>query len=337
MRGTSITRRQALASLAAVGTVSLVGLGRRTRTWAAACAVSPAQTEGPYFVDEGLERSDIRIDPSDGSIAAGVPLQLTINVHRADADCAPAAGVRVDVWHASAAGVYSDETANGTVGKKFCRGYQVTDANGAVRFTTIYPGWYSGRTIHIHVKLRTFDGTQTSFDFTSQLYFDESVNDSVMAQAPYNARGNRDTTNASDGIFGDGGAQLMVALTADGSGGYAGTFGFAVDGLPATSTCADLAACRAAVAAVLPQAASATGARSRRVAKRLAMLYSRAGAALDQVASATGTRRTRLLRIARQALQRLRAQARSAAAKGTLDTALAPLDEAVTALIALLS
>src|SRR5438477_2608612 len=161
-----LTRRQALGVIGAAGAASLVALDRARRAWAASCALTPEETEGPYWVEEGLDRSDITVDPSDGSVRPGVPLQLNLNVLRADASCAPAAGARVDVWHCDAGGLYSDEAANGTVGKRFLRGYQTTDANGAVRFTTIYPGWYSGRTIHIHFRVRTFDGATTTTNFT---------------------------------------------------------------------------------------------------------------------------------------------------------------------------
>src|SRR5262245_33950864 len=150
MRDDTLSRREALGLLGAAGAATFVAFGRTAR--AASCTVTPAETEGPYFVDERLQRSDLTADPSDGSVQAGGPLRLKLNVLRTDGDCAPAAGVQVDVWHANASGAYSDEAANGTVGRKFLRGYQVTDTNGAVAFTTIYPGWYPGRTIHIHVK-----------------------------------------------------------------------------------------------------------------------------------------------------------------------------------------
>ncbi len=226
----AVTRRTALTWLGITAT-SAIALVRRTPTWAA-CATTRPETEGPYWVDERLNRSDIRIDPSDGSIEPGVPLQLNLNVLRADADCAPAAGVWVDIWHCDASGLYSDEAANNTVGRKFLRGYQITDANGTVQFTTIYPGWYSGRTIHIHFRIRAFDGTATTFNFTSQVYFDDAVSDAVLARPPYNARGGRNTSNANDGIYD---AANLLTLTDDGSGGYIGAFDVALSGIPSTS------------------------------------------------------------------------------------------------------
>ena len=165
---------------------------QRAEAAALACVLTPDKTEGPYFVDERLNRADIRVDPSNGSVQPGVPLRLTITVLDMDNACAPVAGAAVDIWHANAEGRYSDVSANGTVGRKYLRGYQVTDANGAVQFTTVYPGWYSGRAIHIHFKIRKFDGSSTTYEFTSQIFFDESVNQAVLAEGP-SARAGRPT------------------------------------------------------------------------------------------------------------------------------------------------
>ena len=116
-------------------------------------------TPGPYYVDEKLERSDIRSDPTDGTVKQGALLLLTLNVSRIAKDgCAPLEGAIVDVWHCDAEGVYSDAVDPkyfDTTGKKFLRGYQRTDGNGVAKFTTIYPGWYPQRTPHIHYKIRS--------------------------------------------------------------------------------------------------------------------------------------------------------------------------------------
>lgn len=225
-----LTRRQALNIFgAAAGTVAWLGYDRGARA-ATTCAATVEKTIGPYFVEEDLERSDIRIDPSDGTTQPGVPLRLDINVLQTDASCTPAVGVRVDVWHASAAGLYSDEAANNTSGKKYLRGDQITDENGAVSFLTVYPGWYSGRTIHIHFRVRAFDGDETVFDFVSQIFFNETINNTVMTQAPYDTRGTRDRTNAQDNIYA---ASLIATTVADGSGGYVATMNVGITGLPA--------------------------------------------------------------------------------------------------------
>jgi protocatechuate 3,4-dioxygenase beta subunit len=129
----------------------------------------------------------------------------------------------VDVWHCDALGGYSDVfdrwgVGADTRGQKFLRGYQVTDRRGYVEFMTIYPGWYRGRTVHIHYKIRINSATERGYELTSQLYFDESVTDLVHVQAPYAARGRRDVTNDRDGLFRNGGHQLMLQLTKDAQG-----------------------------------------------------------------------------------------------------------------------
>jgi protocatechuate 3,4-dioxygenase beta subunit len=329
------TRRQALGLIGAAGAASYVALARGGRAQAATCSVTPAETEGPYWVDEGLERSDITVDPSDGSVKPGVPLTLTITVLRADAACVPAPGIRVDVWHCDAGGLYSDESANGTVGMKFLRGYQTTDDSGVVRFATIYPGWYMGRTIHVHFRIRAFDGATTTTNFTSQLFFDDTVSDQVLARAPYNTRGSRDTTNANDTIYR---AATLLALTDDGSGGYVGTFDVALDGLPAGGggTCADRSTCAAAVTAALPDPATAADKKSRRVARRLIRLNNHVSTVLGRAASSTGARQTKLYRRARTLLGKLLSVATAADAAGTLGASLASLEATVNALLALI-
>jgi len=192
---------------------------------ATGCVVRPALTEGPYFVDERLNRSDIRTDPADGSARPGVPLRLTFRVTRSSGStCAALAGVFVDVWHCDALGTYSD--VQGASGRKFLRGYQATDASGVAQFTTIFPGWYSGRAIHLHFKIRTSLGGG-GYEFTSQLFFDESVTAAVLAQSPYSTKGQPDTSNARDGIYQGGGSQLLVTPVAEGPG-YGVTFDIAL-------------------------------------------------------------------------------------------------------------
>jgi protocatechuate 3,4-dioxygenase beta subunit len=190
-----------------------------TEPGALACVVSPEMTEGPYFVDELLERSDIRSDPGSGAVKEGVPLALTLTIYDVDGDaCTPLGGVLVDIWHCDAEGLYSDVAQNNTVGQKFLRGYQITDDGGAVSFATIYPGWYMGRAVHIHLKVRTDPQAQQGLEFTSQLFFDDALTDQVHVQAPYNSRGARDVLNASDNIYQGGGDQMLLSLTPEGDG-----------------------------------------------------------------------------------------------------------------------
>jgi protocatechuate 3,4-dioxygenase beta subunit len=196
--------RREVIRLGATGVVALAGLGKRKGAAFAqsSIVVTPSLTEGPYFVDEMLNRSDIRVDPTDTSVQEGFPMLLRIVVSQIDNDTiSPLTGASVDVWHCNALGIYSDVQAQGTTGKKFLRGYQVTNRHGEVRFRTIYPGWYSGRTVHIHVKVRLFVGSLESYEFTTQFFFDDAITDEVYALSPYNQRGSRDTLNSTDGIF----------------------------------------------------------------------------------------------------------------------------------------
>jgi protocatechuate 3,4-dioxygenase beta subunit len=204
---------------------------------------TPQQTEGPYFgtpqQTEG-PRSDIRFDTSDGLIEEGIELQLIMNVYGVGNDgyCIPFSDTKVDIWHANSQGVYSGVTEQGTEGNNFLRGYQIADDNGTVQFTTVYPGWYEGRAIHIHVKVRSLEGLQDPFEWTSQLYLDNSINEQVHKQPPYSNHGPIKMLNEEDGIFAgpstDGlvqtnsGEHLMLNLTEDVQG-YIGTFNIGVN------------------------------------------------------------------------------------------------------------
>ena len=223
-----MSRRVALALLGAAGAALLAGRA----AWSSAaesarsCVASPEQTEGPYFVDERLNRSDIRSDPADGAVREGVPLTLSLLISSAAAGkCSPLAGATVDLWHCDAAGAYSDARDSGfnTAGKKFLRGYQVTDSSGSARFTTIYPGWYDGRAVHLHFKVRGAAASKRNYEFTSQLYFDDAFTDRVYARNPYARRGPRTVRNSRDSIFRDGGNRLILPVIASDEG-YAANF-----------------------------------------------------------------------------------------------------------------
>lgn len=143
---------------------------------------------------------------------------MTFNVSQVSADgCVALPNAQVDIWHCDAFGVYSD--VQDAVGKRFLRGYQLTDANGQAKFVTIYPGWYPGRTVHIHFKIRI-----NGYDFTSQLFFDDAFTDQVFSQEPYTQRGERSTRNEADGIYRTSGGEQLMALTTQTASGYAASF-----------------------------------------------------------------------------------------------------------------
>jgi protocatechuate 3,4-dioxygenase beta subunit len=243
--GRLLNRREALLALAGAGAAvalaacapgsSLASTAQATATTGGSTGTTsgsapsyvarPALTEGPYFVDERLNRSDIRTDPSDGSVRQGTLLALTFRVSQLTTACAPLAGASVDVWQCDAAGVYSDvrDQSFNTVGKKFLRGYQVADGSGVAKFTTIYPGWYQGRTVHIHFKIRSHTGSGAAYEFTSQLFFDDAITDKIYAQPPYSAKGQRTLRNEGDGIYNQGGRQLLLTPTKT-TEGYSATF-----------------------------------------------------------------------------------------------------------------
>jgi protocatechuate 3,4-dioxygenase beta subunit len=226
--GRVLARREVLAllGLSGVGLAARRAMAQQPGRVVPACVVRPQQTEGPYFVDEKLERSDIRSDPATGEVRPGAVLDLTFSVARlVSGACAPLAGARVDVWHCDALGAYSDvrDPGGSTVGQKFLRGYQATSAAGLARFTTIYPGHYQGRAVHVHFKIRTAQGEE----FVSQIYFDDALSDRVHTLEPYARRGQRRLRNEGDGLFRQGGRQLLVNAIPSGAG-YAATFDVAL-------------------------------------------------------------------------------------------------------------
>ena len=199
---------------------------------ALSCVVRPELTIGPYFVDEQLNRTDIRSEPSDGSIKEGIPLTIAIGVYDvASNSCKPIEGAQVDIWHCDAQGQYSGVSNQGSnlAGQKFLRGYQLTDSSGRVQFTTIYPGWYSGRAVHIHFMIRTTGADGQAYEFVSQFFFDEALSDQVYSVQPYAAKGQRDQLNASDNIYNNGGDQLLLDITGDNTSGYTASINIGLD------------------------------------------------------------------------------------------------------------
>jgi len=237
LRGTLLSRREILAIMGASGAVFFLGgpvpgLADAGAGRIPGCVVRPEMTEGPYFVDEKLNRSDIRSDPSDGALSTGALLALTFNISRLTKSCAPLPGAIVDVWQCDAAGVYSDvkDPLFDTLGRKFLRGYQVTDGNGMAKFITVYPGWYPSRTVHIHFKVRSPVSATSAYEFTSQLFFDDRFTDTVFTRPPYAGRGIRKVLNSGDRIYQQGGSQLVLAVREAGEG-YEATFDVALQGV----------------------------------------------------------------------------------------------------------
>lgn len=243
--GQIISRRQALG-LSVAGLAFLAG----TKAGAAEAegisldeidlVATPELTEGPFFVDNKLKRRNVIGETKRSSVKEGSPLKLAITVCQIkDGKAIPLKGAHVDIWHADAIGSYSDESpspiqSEDTKGQTWLRGYQVTDEKGVVEFETIYPGWYQGRTSHIHFKIRSYSASgNVTHEFTSQFFFDEKVNDVVLKKAPYNGL-SKPVRNEQDGIYAyrqaDGtrvGSHLMLK-TKEVRGAYEATFSVAL-------------------------------------------------------------------------------------------------------------
>jgi protocatechuate 3,4-dioxygenase beta subunit len=237
-----LSRRQAMGLFAGLGAgvvavacsggSSSKGASSSTRTTSAgasgttassaACVLTPEATEGPYYLDLDKVRSDI----TEGK--DGTPLDLKVTVVDATG-CTPIKDAAIDVWHCDAAGVYSGFSQAGggdpgggpggaqsaTDDQTFLRGTQVTDANGLAQFHTIYPGWYRGRAVHIHMKVHVGG----SVVHTGQLFFDDDLTNQVYGSAPYSSRGTPDVRNSADDIYRSAGAaSAILAVTPSGQG-----------------------------------------------------------------------------------------------------------------------
>jgi len=193
-----------------------------------ACAVTPEGEIGPYFADDSdarFNRSDILTNIDGTSAQTGLPLTLTITVLDGQKSCAAYAGAQVDIWHCNAAGVYSDQAAENTSSESWLRGYQLTDASGQVKFVTIIPGWYSGRTTHVHLRVRsTYSAASSTSDGTNttQLFFAQTFIDMLATSvSPYSAEGTNPTTNASDHVYsGETNGANQLSLSGDAATGY---------------------------------------------------------------------------------------------------------------------
>jgi protocatechuate 3,4-dioxygenase beta subunit len=216
----SLSRRGALAKLGGLAAVALggSGLGARelvdaSQAEAAAsgpaavasglvsCVLAPEQTEGPYYVDDAAFRRNV----TEGR--PGVPLTLRLTVLDV-ATCKPIRGAAVEIWHCDASGVYSGTSVQETQSERFLRGVQRTSTKGVALFRTIYPGWYQGRTVHIHTMVHVGGNVV----HTGQLYFPDAVTDKVYRRSPYNRRPGRTTRNAADSIYRNGGKRSTLTL-----------------------------------------------------------------------------------------------------------------------------
>lgn len=167
------------------------------------CVLAPEQTEGPYYVDDAAVRRDV----TEGR--PGTPLSLRLTVVNV-ANCKPIRGAAVEIWHCDAGGVYSGVQGDTAL---FLRGVQRTNGRGLALFRTIYPGWYQGRTVHIHTMVHLGGNVV----HTGQLYFPDALTDLVYRRSPYSRRPNRSPRNAGDSIYRNGGRRSTLKLVRSGS------------------------------------------------------------------------------------------------------------------------
>ena len=180
------------------------------------CVLTPELTEGPYYVAGEKLRHDI----TEGKPGAALLLRLAV-VNAST--CKAIKNATVDVWHCDALGEYSGAVA-GSAGTNFLRGVQRTNAAGVASFTTIYPGFYQGRAVHLHVKVHVGGHVV----HTGQLFFPAGITNAVYAKQPYAAHGTTpDTSNPEDSIFRNGGSKGMLKLVKT-SAGYTGSIGMGV-------------------------------------------------------------------------------------------------------------
>src|SRR5205809_290851 len=216
MSDARLTRRSSLVRLGgfvatAVGAAGLKidtseGAGpAAVASGAVSCVLTPEQTEGPYYIPNEAVRRNI----TEGR--PGTVLLLRAFVVNAST-CRPIKGAAVDLWHADASGIYSG-FGQGAGSRTFMRGIQRTNAKGLALFRSVYPGWYPGRTVHIHVKVHLGGNVV----HTGQLYFPDAVTDAAYRKAPYASRPTRSTRNANDAIYRNGGKKSLLSVRKSGS------------------------------------------------------------------------------------------------------------------------
>ena len=245
--GRIFSRREAIAAATRTGLVLASG-GALHQIARAAFAqnpvkpvhllASPALSEGPFFVDEGLRRADLTSGTSRPTVRHGLPLHLSFVIYQMMGNnYRPLSDAQVDVWHADVSGVYSDESNpmnhEDTSHQAWLRGYQITDAHGVVNFQTIFPGWYPGRCPHIHFKVRKhIASANETREFTSQVFLREQDADRIYSKEPYASKVSRETTNSVDMVYSErmedgsmAGAHMLLHLAKVSSGaGYKSQF-----------------------------------------------------------------------------------------------------------------
>ena len=247
------TRRHLLQTLGASAVaVATGGVARAQSAPAPACLPATNLTRGPFFVDtlndpnlrDGMQaidllipqRSDVRSD-SQGRTGEqpGARLNLTLHVNNlSTGGCQPLPNARVDLWHCNAQGVYSDvqspmnDQGADHTGDDSLRGFQMTDAQGKVTFTSVVPGWYMGRTVHMHVKVRLLQGDVVTTEATTQLFFHDAQCTDIFARNLAYRVGDRRTFNEQDGIFLEESPKLLLDLHGDDAAGYSAALSIAI-------------------------------------------------------------------------------------------------------------
>jgi protocatechuate 3,4-dioxygenase beta subunit len=218
----ALNRRDVLRTVGGAGLAAVFGaralqfLGEDAEA-ATTCLLTPETTEGPYWVDGALSRRNV----TEGK--AGVPVVIRFTVLNAKT-CKTMKNADVEIWHCDAFGNYSG--VNGAT-TRFLRGHQRSDALGKAEFQTVFPGWYPGRTPHIHMKV-SVGGNEVH---TGQVFFNEKITTAVYKQAPYRSRGSYDTPHASDGIYSQAGgsrAELKLTRRTGGLRGFVGMMAIGV-------------------------------------------------------------------------------------------------------------
>jgi len=238
--GRILSRRELLCLVGATGIALTVGSNTAVRAATGEpidLVALPEVTEGPFFVEEKLNRSVIT-DMTRPSVAHGIPLTLNLRVFDVrKGKGTPLTGAHVDIWHCDTEGVYSDEensdeSVQSTSGQKWLRGYQTSDSSGKVQFTTIYPGWYSGRITHIHFQVYLHDNLNVTATATSQLAFPQAITQAVYSSSLYSSHGQNSsvTSFTQDNVFSDGTTYQMLTVTGDVTNGYTASLVVGVSG-----------------------------------------------------------------------------------------------------------